>query len=391
MRGNEREDHHGSHRDLLRAVGDSPSNWPGLHAIVVPTARDPGHLAEAARLARSLKCTLVTLHSGKRTTAAWTSELLPPDIDLIAIDVAAPVRLRLPHWETSRLLSQTIFARRSDLSTKRNLALMLGRMLGWSRILFLDDDITAVNPDEIRWASGLLEGNNAVGLHINGFPDHSVVCHAYRLAGGDQLSFIGGGALAVQTERCNSFFPDIYNDDWFFMLDPQGLLQPVTQAGRVCQDSFNPFRSPDRARAEEFGDILAEGTYWLLDQGQSVFRADQKHWTAFLIKRRQFIERVLDMTKRHNFERSEKRRMIAALKGSLGRLTRITPDLCERYLQAWASDRELWQRHLNRLSTGRTHQQAVSLLSAPGAPPLAQSLRKEHVIGRSRVSVDPAL
>src|SRR5215472_5137327 len=266
--------HHGSHQGLLRPAGDPAPGAAGLDAIIVPTARHPGQLTEAARLARILDCTLVTLHSGERTSAAWAWYLLPGDLDLIAIDVPAPARLNLPDCQTSRLLSGTVYARPTDLSIKRNLGLMLSHMMGWSRVLFLDDDITALNPDDIGRASGLLQTHHAVGLHVAGFPDNSVVCHAYRRVGGNQISFIGAGALAVDIASCASFFPDIYNDDWFFMLDAGGWLQPVTRAGRVCQDSFDPFQYADRARAEELGDVLAEGAYWLLDQRRSVLSAD---------------------------------------------------------------------------------------------------------------------
>jgi hypothetical protein len=371
--------HHGSHQRLLRTPGNLSPDWPELDAIVVPTARDPGHLTEAARLAQILDCTLVTLHSGQLTNAAQAWRLLPEDVDLIAIDMSAPTHLRLPHWETSRLLSQTIFARRTDLSAKRNVGLMLSRMLGWSRILFLDDDITAPNPNELRKASGLLGRHHAVGLHIGGFPDHSVVCHAYKLLDDEgQESFVGGGALAVETERCDSFFPDIYNDDWFFMLDHEGRLQSVTRAGNVRQENFDPFRDVDRARAEEFGDVLAEGTYWLLDQGGSAFEADHLHWAEFLVKRRQFIERIL--------ERTERQCVIAALRGSLDRLAHITPDLCERYLHAWARDRDMWLRHIAALPAGQTPQQALGLLSMPGAPSLKSYLRYHKCL-----RLDPAV
>jgi hypothetical protein len=378
--------HHGSHQQLLRIPGDLSPDWPELDAIVVPTARDPGHLTEAARLARILNCTLVTLHSGQLTSAAQAWRLLPEDVDLIAIDIPAPAHLHLPTWETSRLLSRTIFARRTDLSTKRNLGLMLGRMLGWSRILFLDDDITAPNPDELRKANRLLGHHHAVGLHIGGFPDHSVVCHAYRLVGGSQKSFIGGGALAVETGRCDSFFPDIYNDDWFFMLDPEGRLRSVTRAGEVRQEGFDPFRNADRARAEEFGDVLAEGTYWLLDQGGSAFEADYRHWAEFLTKRRRFIERILEVARPHDLERSERHRVIAALRGSLDRLACITPELCERYLQAWARDRDMWLRHIAALPVGQTRQQALGLLSVPGAPALTSCFRHQK-----HLRLDPAI
>ena len=118
----------------------------------------------------------------------------------MSIDVPDAARLRLPRFQTSAMLEGTLFARRSDQSIKRNLALMLARMLGWSRILFLDDDITELVPSDMCRASGLLDTHQAVGLHVGGFPDHSVVCHAYRKSGGEQRAFYrrwrarGGGA-----------------------------------------------------------------------------------------------------------------------------------------------------------------------------------------------------
>jgi hypothetical protein len=388
MRSNGWGDHHGSHQSLLRPAGSTAPDAPGLDAIIVPTFRHPGHLTEAVRLARILGCTLVTLHSGKWTAAAWAWYLLPGDVDLIAIDVPAAARLNLPDCQTSRLLRTPVYAWRTDVSIKRNLGLMLSRMMGWSRVLFLDDDITALNPDDIRRASGLLQNHHAVGLHVAGFPDHSVVCHAYRRVGGNQMSFIGAGALAVDIDRCTSFFPDIYNDDWFFMLDPEGWLRPVTRAGRVCQDSFDPFQYADRARAEELGDVLAEGTYWLLDQRQSVFSADWQHWASFLDRRKQFIERVLDMTTRHDLDWGEKRRMVAALEESLRQLAQIKPDLCDRYLRAWRDDRELWQDHLRALPTGQTTEQAVGLLSASETG-LTWRFRRGHEGHRERRPVNP--
>jgi hypothetical protein len=343
----------------------------------VPTARPPAYLDQAGQLAESLNCPLVTLHSTKWTSAVRAAQRLPRTVDLIAIDVPDPAHLRLPRWETSRLLTGTVFARPTDLSAKRNIAVVLSRMLGWSRVLFLDDDITELNPDDVRRASGLLDMHNAVGLHVGGFPDHSVVCHAYLDAGGGQQSFIGGGALAVHLERNNSFFPDIYNEDWFFLLDGDKGIQSVGVTGAVKQYPYDPFRSPDRARAEELGDVLAEGVYWLLDQNKSIPDADRAHWARFLDKRKQFIGRVLRMVEQDGaIEAGDKERRVAALKGSLGRLALITPELCENYLRAWRVDRQSWYRHLQKafvrdvqqLPADERRRQALASLSRPGVP-----------------------
>jgi hypothetical protein len=370
-------DHHGSHRGLLWAADDPSLVSRGIDAIIVPTARKPAYLDQAAWLAESLRCTLVTLHSTQWTSAARAVDRLSGAVDLIAIDVPDPAHLRLPRWETSRLLTGTVFARPTDLSAKRNIAMIFSRMLGWSRVLFLDDDITELNPDDVRRASGLLDTHNAVGLHVGGFPDHSVVCHAYLDAGGGQQSFIGGGALAVHLERNNSFFPDIYNDDWFFLLDGDKGIQTVGVTGAVKQYPYDPFRSPDRARAEELGDVLAEGIYWLLDQNKSITDADRAHWARFLGKRKQFIGRVLRMVEQNGaIEAGDKERRVAALKGSLGRLALITPELCENYLRAWRVDRQSWYRYLQKafirdvqqLPADQRRQQALASLSRPGAP-----------------------
>jgi hypothetical protein len=365
----ETPDHHGSHRHLLRTPDVRSARLAEVDALLVPTARRPAFLKDAAALAGQLGCPLVTLHSGKWTSAWEAVQLLPAGVDLIAIDVPDPAGLRLPDFETSRLLADTRFDRRRDTSTKRNLGLLLSRMVGWERIVFLDDDILVGDPDDLRRAVGLLDTHHAVGLFIGGYPDHSVVCHAYRLAGGSQQSFIGGGALAVGLSRSRSCFPDIYNEDWFYLLDAErGLeLQPLAATGTVIQRPYDPFRTPDRARAEELGDVIAEGTFWLLDQGRSVLDADLRHWTEFLQRRARFIDHVLDLVSEgKTIESGEKTRMVEALRASKGRLAHITPALCRDYLHAWAADRRRWQRHIDRLATRQTRESALRSLAAPG-------------------------
>jgi hypothetical protein len=392
--GNDPQDHHGSHRDLLWS-GDQVQSQR-IDAIFVPTIRTPAYLGPASRLAQELDCAIVTLHSKQWTTAAKASQRLPKSVDLIAIDVPDPALLRLPRFQTSLLAAHKVFPwdrRRvpTDLSVKRNLALVLSRLLGWSRVLFLDDDITGLNPPDVLDAGGLLDTHNAVGLQVGGFPDHSVVCHAYRDAGGSQQSFIGGGALAVHVQRSTSFFPEIYNDDWFFLLDGDKGIQPVAMTGQVIQRPYDPFRNPERARAEEFGDVLAEGIYWLLDQHLSITDADQAHWAKFLVKRRRFIERVLAMVARNNIDSAEKARRIAALKGSLGRLALITPELCDNYLHAWRADRQKWQRHVQELPTGLDRVPALAMLSAEGAPPVSWQTHGRQPTGRSLTVKAPAV
>jgi hypothetical protein len=231
--------------------------------------------------------------------------------------LTAMARLHLPVLETSRLLASARLARKTDTSAKRNLGLVLSHLVGWERIVFLDDDIKVREPGDLRRAAGLLDTYSAVGLSIVGFPDNSVVCHAYRAVGGTQQSFIGGGALVLGLARSRSFLPD----------------------------------------------------------------ADWGHWAEFLERRRKFTAYVLDRVVDSGIETAEKGRMIAALKASRGRLALITPGLCRDYLRAWTADWQRWQRHFDRLHGPVPLDSALRLLTRPDAPPVTWHARGRRAAG----------
>jgi len=385
MAGTKTPDHHGDHQRLLWQA-DEATPLARVDAVIVPTFRPLEYLKEAARAARLLGCPLVTLHSPGRPSASQADDYFDWSLDLIAIDVPEPAHLRLPVLDTSRLLAGTIFERRTDVSTKRNLALMLSHMLRWRRVVFLDDDIRVPDPADLSRAAGLLDTHTAVGLGIGGFPDNSVVCHAFREAGGWQGTFIGGGALAVDVKRNRTFFPNIYNEDWFFVLDAGKRLQPVATVGRVVQAPYDPYL-PQRARAEEFGDVLAEGTFWLLDQDRSSSEGDLAHWREFLTKRKQFIRRVIRMVECTTvIEPAERARRVEALNAAMGRLARISPELCVDYHKALVVDQQRWQRHIQaiRQQPKLRRELALDSLARTGARPLTWYTRNATSLQRRR-------
>lgn len=321
-----------------------------VDAIVVPTGRHPESLLEAIRLAGALDCTLLLLCS-KYSNSRRAAELAArAGVDVVAVNATAlPDRL-IPTFRTTELLDQWghgKFARRTDTSLKRNLGLLLARLAGWTRVVFLDDDIEVPDPDDLLIAAGLLDGYDGVGLRMGGFPDNSVVCHAYRETGSFQDTFIGGGALAFGSSLFDSFFPNVYNEDWFFLLDDQGL-RPSAVTGVARQKPYDPFANEDRARSEEFGDCLAEGLFGLLDQGGATKDTDYTYWRQFLDNRVKLISEIIGRVDDVERDPARKRRMVAALKAARGRCQIIEPQMCIDYMDAWLSDRYLWQDHLDR-------------------------------------------
>jgi hypothetical protein len=141
-----------------------------------------------------------------------------------------------------------------------------------------------------------------------------------------------------------SFFPDVYNEDWFFLLDDKGL-RPTAVTGVAVQKPYDPFANVRRARVEEFGDCLAEGVFALLDDGKSIDAADETYWKAFLAGREEMITGIIREAERSP---AGTRPMIAALKAARGRCQIIRPDLCVLYLKALRHDREVWREFVEQ-------------------------------------------
>jgi hypothetical protein len=356
--------HHSTHRHLLARERLASAPGARVDALIVPTARPISWLREAMTLAAALRCVLVAVCS-LRVRAVEVMDLgFELGVPTLAVDMP-DARHVLPASMGTRLLDGTSLVRMSDASQKRNLALLLARLAGWQRVLLLDDDIYRLDSAHARAAVGLLERYNFVGLENHGFPDNSVVCHAYREVGGMQGQFVGAGALAVDPTRSRSFFPDTYNADWLFV---SGDSNPprVAVTGSMRQKDFDPFASPKRAQDEEFGDCLAEGLYWLLDGHRSLEQADMAHWTAFLGRRQRFIDRLMLRVCRVVHDPDRQAKLLASLQVAQETNEKITPELCAEYVNCWRSDLTNWQRFIDDLPTGLGVDEALNQLGLAG-------------------------
>ncbi|MBB5131155.1 hypothetical protein HNP84_000861 [Thermocatellispora tengchongensis] len=317
-------------------------------------------LSRCVALAKRLATDLVVLCSRWADAEKALVVARRGGVNVLAVDVPEAQRVELPEFATTALLAGTKFEWRTDTSLKRNIGLALARMRGWDRIVFLDDDIEVRDPDDLVRAAGLLNLYEAVGLFIGGMPDNSVVCHANRYVGNSQDTFVGGGALVVDPVRVTSFFPQIYNEDWFYLLD-RARLRRVATVGLAVQAPYDPFAWPGRARTEEFGDVLAEGLFALLHTGGTVREADRVYWAEFLGVRRSFIKGVLSRVEARA-QGVEDERIAASLRVALARLWLIDPGLCQDYLEAWQADRSAWRRYVRRLPVGVSTTDALRVL-----------------------------
>jgi hypothetical protein len=346
-----------------------------LDGIVVPAARSAEHLEPALQLGAALGVPVVLMCSHNvrpRAVAAVAGEV--PGAEWRAVDIHPGLRSRLPELHTSGFMAAVV-GTRGDLSLKRNLGLLIGRAAGWRTLLFLDDDIVDLRPHAIAHAVGGLDQHSVVGMPARYYPDNSVVCHARRfIPGSRQGVFVGGNALAISVDRCDSFFPEIYNEDWLF-LAPHLDKRKVAADGNVQQLPYDPFEIPDRATSEEFGDVLAEGLVGHLHRGSLNRPPTAENWSAFLDRRARFIAEALAACADRAADDNEARKALSALRRAENAREKILPAILTKYLAAWLDDLRLWRDYLAGVPRLGTLEAALDWLDRPVA--LSPSPRKD--------------
>lgn len=339
---------HGTHRSLTRQGRQQGARQAqlSLDAIIVPGTRPAAYLDHAGTLARAANCPLVVLCS-HFLDGREVKEYLDARSFSEAIVIELPPEYWHPVFNFQGLLGvknqmpPACGNHVTDLSMKRNVGLVLAKMMGWRRIFFLDDDIRDIAYPDLQRTVDMLGSLSAAGMWITDFPDNSIVCHANRITGGSQDVFVSGAALAVDCGDYIGFFPDIYNEDWLFFFDAASKGELGNSSLKATQLYSYPFANAGRAAWQEFGDLIAEGLYALLHLGLEIEQATSTYWGRFLEARRNFLEDTLSRVGEAPADMQVE--ITASLYSALKCLSGITPGLCARYVEAWRQDLERWK------------------------------------------------
>ena len=364
-----------SHAHLLRDVSHVPAKTSGtrsghLNAIIVPAARPASALTGLIELAARLNILIVALCSRKANVDQVAERIEKTTgargIAIGVDDYVLPEKLTMSTSSTSFFRANG--ERVSDLSVKRNTGLLLARFLGLHKIVFVDDDITLTATDVGRLADQL-DNHQIAGMVCRDFPDNSVLCHARRLAKFSQDVFVTGAALGVNCDDLPlPFFPDIYNEDWFFFAEAAAHHR-LAKVGEARQAEYDPYEEA-RARHEEFGDLLAEGLYSLIKENpelgvvqdsrafcaQLTGLATRKYWSTFVDVRRRDLDRTRSRLAEFVLRDNCSDDVFIAIKAldaadALYDSNAIAPDICVEFLEAWVEDTAKWNALYARTSS----------------------------------------
>lgn len=370
--------HRSSHLSLL--AGHKPGGGGGIDAIVMPASRPAANLLPAMEVAATLGRRLVVLCSGRTSpqeAAGLVAEV--PGLDCTLIDLHGGWGHDALDFRTGEIPEATR-TRVGDLSTKRNLGLLLARVAGWRGVLFLDDDIRDLSPRAVLTAESVLRPGGAVGMIAEDFPDNSVVCHARRLAGIPQDVFVSGSALAVDTRTVGSFFPDVYNEDWLFLYDRvrRGL---VSATGTVRQAPYQPYSDPARAQREEFGDVLAEGLMNLVHgRRPGKWVTQESFWSAAIKERHHLLDSITkDLAEG---DRADGEVALAAVQAARSTLETLDAPVFATYVQNWREDIRNWGERVGQLPRAATLPDALDALDLTDLVFRSQDCRRRTLFTR---------
>jgi hypothetical protein len=381
--------HLSSHARLLRAASKRPADadrqrFGRPDAIIVPATRPASALTGAIELAAALQSTIVVLCS-RQAKPQQVADRIGRVLGIRGIVVQIDEGYRLPglSFETSSAFTTVSAGRSSDLSVKRNVGLLMARLHGWRKIVFVDDDITVSVPDIARLGHQL-DHHQIAGMACRDYPDNSVFCHARRLAEMPQDVFVTGAVLGV---NCGDlplpFFADIYNEDWFFFAEAAAHRR-LTKVGEARQAEYPPFGNPARASHEEFGDLLAEGLYALIENlhGPTDLRhpggffqaiatiATDKYWSTFSDVRRLDLAETWSQLQEFTERDSCSDQVTAAMKSLEAAEERynkdsddhITPQHCVGFLESLQRDIVAWNKVYQGTDSVRSTADAVTRL-----------------------------
>lgn len=340
--------------------GNRAITEPIIDAIVVPTFRTAERLRPAAQFAAAARCHLIVVYTDNLPPGlSYVLEgLRPAQVTLLTVRTGSKDRL----LDLGASLPQSrVSPAASDISRKRNLGLLLGRMCGWTRMLFLDDDIRKLNVAKLSSAAALLDNYPVVGLQVKKYPDASVVGHARRLTGRRQEPFVSGGSLLVNPQLLNGYFAPIYHEDWLCLINHLRKGE-VAIGGSVGQLPYLPFTTPERARLEEFGEVLLSGLLWLV-HARTRKGADEigpaalseywreatnpRFWKQILEQR---AELLTDITTGLTGKRFDGPSPLPSLAGAKDRLAELKPADFVRFTEAWLASLAEWRSRLSALA-----------------------------------------
>lgn len=183
-----------------------------------------------------------------------------------------------------------------NLGIARNFALDHSVLLGYEKVLYVDDDISGIDEKVIEVGFESLNVNCFVSCSLKGVEDDSIVGHIAKqvdvIVEGPKM--LSGGFLFFSPVSITHRFYNIYNEDWILQLhekEKERIIIPYSVWHNVGQEVNLTL---DQAMFQELGELVVEG----LLENNNALSMNYSFWDGILENRIKFIEEIYDGTKK---------------------------------------------------------------------------------------------
>lgn len=370
-----------------------------MDALFVPAAREisESKIDRVAAVAKETGTRLFALVSHKAKAEAMASLLDDMSVPEWWVVMVPDEGYELPFMQFKSPDAIPDHARKdppSNLSDKRNLGSIVGRVMGWERIMFADDDLS-FSADALRRVSLMLPGRKIVGMECDtrtGFTDKDVVRHAqealieihssinYRGTRTAEPGHISGNSIAANPQVSGLVFPrEIYNEDLIAFHDMHCELSAALAKGSSYrQATYDPFADPERAKTEAFGELVHDALYLPMWDGRTADLNSPAYWDNIIAERIRFIDYMLpgldSPQKREKFgfmseftkrDAVQEEKIRQALLGALAMNQTFTGEMGVDYLQAWNEDKTTYRKIVPELAERQSIPDALNWLELP--------------------------
>lgn len=301
-----------------------------IDCCYIPT-RDPGGLDQLTHQLLNKYCDQVVL-------------LPPASMQEAHVDgpLIARVDGEFQAWfsalEQLRLLPQHHSVHRWQLPLKRSYALFRSVQLGHRRIMLLDDDIRFEKEDVLRNAIALLDAFDCVSCPAVDFPDMSSIDHISSDLGKPESVFLSGACMLLNIKSPPAqFFPQIYNEDWLFLLSvPKNR---IACGGVTKQKPYDPFTN-HRVTFQERGDLVAPACV-LFGRGDPQALSSRGFWRDRIRERHSHLAALGELA-----SSQDKTHLRDLLRLAEKELETVNEDWCANLVASLARDQQSWLRLL---------------------------------------------
>lgn len=243
----------------------------------------------------------------------------------------------------------------------RNYAILLSKVIGFRKVLFVDDDVSVKDLELLRAAFRMLERVDFVGARIGGLADQSIIGHIGLKQGDAELSeFVSGGFMGLRLGSVMEPFLNYYNEDWIWVLMHKSASYAMTPA-KVVHQTFHSLQrnGSNRAIRQEMGEMLLEGVWNAAPSRNFSLLTDEKAWKQVIADRVFWIEDIAKKCRQQN-----DRIGIAIATALLRHASTISPSLLAAIFEQYFAVLPEWRSILkatSRLAIPKKMKQSIGL------------------------------